>query len=111
MIYAGKDGIQYNLSSTPFAKGGEGEIFAVNGQAGIVAKIYLPGKAGIDKERKLVKMVGEPPDSSVLSQIAWPQDVLYNAGQFVGFTMPKLSINEDLNVIYEYGDSAKYANT
>jgi|GEM_PF-2823901 len=110
MMLKGKGGIQYSLASSPLATGGEGEIYAVNGQSGIVAKIYLPGKAGIDKERKLVKMVGEPPDKSILSQIAWPQDVIYNAGQFVGFIMPKLSINEDLNVVYEYGSAAKYAN-
>ena len=108
MIYKGKGGLQYDLAPTPLAAGGEGEIYNVNGQPNIVAKIYKLGKTSVEKERKLVKMVDFPPDKSVLSQIAWPQDVLYNAGQFVGFIMPKMNINEDLNVVYEYGSSAKY---
>jgi len=108
MIYKGKGGLQYDLSAKPLAAGGEGEIYDILGQPSLVAKIYKPGKTSLDKEKKLVRMVDFPPDKSVLSQIAWPQDVLYNAGQFVGFVMPKMNINEDLNVVYEYGASSKY---
>ena len=110
MVYTGKGGIKYDLSAKPLAAGGEGEIFDINGRPNFVAKIYKTGKASLDKEKKLIKMVNEPPDKSVLSQIAWPQDVLYNTGQFVGFIMHKMDINEDLNVIYEYGSAAKYPN-
>ena len=110
MTYNGKGNIQYNLSSKPLAAGGEGEIYDITGQSHLVAKLYKPGKIGPEKERKLIRMVNFPPDKSVLTQIAWPHDVLYNAGQFVGFVMPKMKINEDLNVIYEYGSSAKYSN-
>ena len=108
MNLRGKGGLQYALSAKPLAAGGEGEIYSISGKPNLVAKIYLPGKTSAEKERKLVKMVDFPPDRSVLTQIAWPQDVLYNAGRFVGFVMPKMNINEDLNVIYEYGASAKY---
>jgi DNA-binding helix-hairpin-helix protein with protein kinase domain len=108
MSYKGKGGIQYNLAFKPFATGGEGEVYDVVGQSGLVAKIYKPGKASLEKERKLVKMVSEPPAKSVLSQIAWPHDVLYDAGSFVGFVMPKMKTHEALNVIYEFGSSAKY---
>jgi len=107
-MYKGKGGIQYTLSAKALAAGGEGEIFDITGQPNVVAKIYKPGKTSVEKERKLIRMVDFPPDKSVLSQIAWPQDVLYDSGKFVGFVMPKMSINEDLNVIYEYGASAKY---
>jgi len=110
MTYNGKGSLQYNLSSQYLKAGGEGEIYDIIGQSGLVAKIYKPGKVSSDKERKLIRMVNFPPDKDVLSQIAWPQDVLYNAGKFVGFVMPKMNINEDLNVIYEYGSSAKYHN-
>ena len=108
MNVKGKGGIDYTLSAKLIKSGGEGEIYDINGKPGIVAKIYKPGKATSEKERKLIKMVVFPPDASVLSQIAWPQDVLYENGLFVGFIMPKMNINEDLNVIYEYGASAKY---
>jgi len=108
MIYKGKGGLKYELPQKPLTAGGEGEIYTVIGQPKLVAKIYKYGKASLDKERKLVKMVSEPPSRNVLSQIAWPQDVLYDNNKFIGFIMPKMDINEDLNVIYEYGTSAKY---
>ena len=108
MIYKGKGGLQYDLAVKPLAAGGEGRIYNIVGQPDLVAKIYKSGKASLEKERKLLTMIKEPPDESVLSQIAWPRDVLYNAGLFVGFTMPRMEINEDLNVMYEYGSTAKY---
>ena len=110
MFLKGKGGLQYNLASKPLAAGGEGEIYDVVNNRSLVAKIYKSGKTSLEKERKLIRMVDFPPDKSVLSQIAWPQDILYDAGRFVGFTMPKMNITEDLNVIYEYGSTAKYPN-
>ncbi len=111
MIYTGKGGKKYTLESSPFAQGGEGKIFKVIGNAGIVAKLYKDGLNTVDKERKLLIMVDKKPSDSIKEQIAWPIDVLYNSNhKFVGFIMPKLAINEDLNVIYEFGDSAKYPN-
>ena len=107
-LLIGKGGINYSLAAKPIKSGGEGEIYDVNGKPGIVVKIYKPGKATSEKELKLIKMIAFPPDASVLAQIAWPQDVLYENGQFIGFSMQKMNVNEDLNVIYEYGASAKY---
>ena len=108
MILKGKGGIQYNLEATPFAQGGEGQIFNINGHPDKVAKLYKAGKITPDHERKLLKMVIAPPEQDVLDQIAWPLDVLYDNNKFVGFIMRKFKLNEDLNVIYEYGSSAKY---
>ena len=108
MILTGKGGKQYNLEPAPFAQGGEGEIYNVIGQPQIVAKLYKQGKITIEHERKLVTMMSTPPNANVMTQIAWPQDVLYKQGVFVGFIMQKFKLNEDLNVIYEYGSAAKY---
>ena len=108
MILKGKGGIQYNLEATPFAQGGEGQIFNINGHPDKVAKLYKTGKITPDHERKLLKMIITPPEQDVLDQIAWPLDVLYDNNKFVGFIMRKFKLNEDLNVIYEYGSSAKY---
>jgi len=107
IICEGKSGLQYNLS-TLLKSGGEGEIYDIIGKPNLVAKLYKTGKTNQEKEFKLLKMVSDPPDKNMLSQIAWPQEVLYKSGSFVGFIMQKLKINEDLNVIYEYGSSAKY---
>jgi len=109
MNYTGKSGVQYNLSKK-LASGGEGEIYDITGKPDCVAKIYKSGKANSEKENKLLKMANDPPNQNMLKQIAWPQDVLYEGSNFVGFIMPKLEINEDLNVIYEYGSTAKYKN-
>ena len=108
MILKGKGGIQYNLEAAPFAQGGEGQIFNINDHPDKVAKLYKAGKITPDHERKLLKMVITPPEQDVLDQIAWPLDVLYDNDKFVGFIMRKFKLNEDLNVIYEYGSSAKY---
>lgn len=110
MRYKGKGGIQYDLEAKPFAQGGEGQVFNIVGKPNLVAKLYKDTISIGDRERKLNVMVTYPPDKSVLNQIAWPVDVLYNGNTFIGFVMPKLKINEDLNVIYEYGSSAKYPN-
>jgi len=109
MIYKGKGGKQYELSVKPLAAGGEGEIYDIIGQPKSVAKIYKTGKATNDKEQKLLRMIHYPPEPEALKQIAWPQDLLYDSSyRFVGFVMSKMSLNEDLNVIYEPGSSAKY---
>lgn len=108
MVLKGKGGIQYNVEATPFAQGGEGQIFNISGHPDKVAKLYKAGKITPDHERKLLKMIITPPEQDVLDQIAWPLDVLYDNNKFVGFIMRKFKLNEDLNVIYEYGSSAKY---
>lgn len=108
MILKGKGGIQYTLESRPFAQGGEGQIFNIDGNSGKVAKLYKQGRITVEQERKLIKMVMTPPSQDVLDQIAWPLDVLYDNGQAAGFIMRKFDLKEDLNVIYEYGSSSKY---
>ncbi len=108
MTLRGKGGISYNVKDNHFAQGGEGSIHDIIGHPDKVAKLYKSGKITADHERKLVKMIQSPPDRDVMDQIAWPLDVLYENGRFVGFVMHKFKLNEDLNVIYEYGSSAKY---
>ena len=104
-------GLKYNLENAPFAQGGEGKVYNIVGEPKKVAKLYKNGLNDLQKERKLLVMVNNPPSKSVMSQIAWPLDVLYDSSNtFVGFVMPKLAINEDLNVIYEYGSASKYPN-
>ena len=111
MTYKGKGGKQYNLAQNPFAQGGEGKVYEVLGDMQIVAKLYKNGLNTVEKERKLITMVDNPPDKTIMTQISWPLDVLYdNSNTFVGFVMPRLNINEELNVIYEYGSTAKYPN-
>ena len=101
---------EYSLMFPAIKAGGEGEIFDLIGNPKLVAKKFKPDKVSTDKENKLMTMINNPPDTSVQDQIAWPQDVLYDGWQFVGFTMRKLAFEVDLNVVYEYGSTSKYPN-
>ncbi|MCL2169503.1 MAG: hypothetical protein FWB74_05695, partial [Defluviitaleaceae bacterium] len=109
--YFGSSKKQYSLDiANPLnSTGGEGIIYNVNGSPNLVAKLYRPNKVTASREKKLLHMVSHPPSQEAVDNIAWPQDVLYTgSGQFAGFIMRKLTIGEDLNVMYEYGAGAKY---
>jgi len=104
MMRIGITGSSYRLESSAFSSGGEGDIYRVLGSAPKkVAKIYKAGKSSRDLENKLIYMVSNPPDPTVLNQVAWPLDVLYDTqNKFCGFVMPELSINAELKDVYQY---------
>lgn len=73
--------------------GGEAEVFAVQGQSALVAKIYH--KPTSDHDQKLALMIANPPVDPCQrmnpphTSIAWPRERLYDStGNFVGYTMP-----------------------
>ena len=73
------------------SRGGEGVIYALPAQPGLVAKLYT--KPAEHPEAKLAWMKANPPqdpsNSSGHSAIAWPLDLLYTpTGTFAGFLMP-----------------------
>ena len=106
----GRNGDRYDIAGQPFAKGGEGEIYNILNMPGYVIKAYKDAESAREREGKLLAMVSAKPDEAQLKQIAWPLDVVYtNGGHFVGFVMEKLDISDDLNVVYEYGPTSKYA--
>ena len=93
----------YILEPNRIASGGEGDIYRVSSQTGLVAKIYQHEVLSAELEKKLNYMVNHPPAKSVLTQVAWPRDVVANeAGQFCGFIMPELQINASLSDVYKY---------
>lgn len=75
------------------ARGGQGAIFSVNGQPGLLAKVYIP-KPDEELEDKLTWMVDHaPPDPSAPQHatFAWPADLLYDAQRhFLGYVMPRV---------------------
>ena len=100
--YLGMSGKQYQLSSK-LGSGGEGDIYSVSGDSSKVAKLYHTDRVSRELEEKLRYMVNKPPRTEVLSQVAWPMDVLYDgSNKFMGFVMPKLTIDADLGEIYVY---------
>ena len=78
MTVTGLNNTTYKLNPIPIGSGGEGDIYDIYG-SDRVAKIYKPGTMSKDLEEKLKLMVSKPPDASVLSQVAWPLDIVYNA--------------------------------
>ncbi|MDM8527311.1 hypothetical protein QUF58_03790 [Anaerolineales bacterium HSG24] len=70
-------------------KGGEARVLNVASRDDHVAKIYH--KPTDSREAKIIAMVHKPPDQPKSHvSLAWPTEVLYNQGEFVGFTMPKV---------------------
>ena len=105
----GKNSKKYVLTEPPLASGGEGAVYNIVGDSHLLAKIYHAAKLQASPElgEKLEYMVNNPPDASVLDQIAWPIDVLRDSsGRFCGFIMPKLDAREELKNIYPYPPKA-----
>ena len=103
MRYTGLSGKTYELGSTPFSSGGEGEIYEIVKVSDKCAKIYHQVLRSKELEEKLKVMVANPPDQSVLFQIAWPLDIIYsNVKDFVGFIMPKISSLNVKSVIIKF---------
>ncbi len=65
-------------------RGGEGTVYEVAGDPRQVAKIYLAPKRA-EREAKIRAMVRAP---TRVSRVAWPTEMLLEAGAFAGFLMP-----------------------
>ncbi|MHC6202129.1 SUMF1/EgtB/PvdO family nonheme iron enzyme [Breznakiellaceae bacterium SP9] len=101
-VVTGLSGTRYQLTAQ-FKTGGEGTVWHTD-KAGLLAKTYH--KPTPELEGKLRYMVNKQPGPQVLSQIAWPQDVIYDANhRFTGLIMRKLDITDELDPIYNYPPS------
>jgi DNA-binding helix-hairpin-helix protein with protein kinase domain len=87
-------------------KGGEGIVYDVVGRPSQVAKLYHESNRTKQKEHKLQAMIANPPqdESRTFSpphvSIAWPQELFYTQGQFVGFLMPRIEQSPDIFKLY-----------
>ena len=104
MTVSGLLGAQYQLDPNLLGDGGEGKVYRVlGGSDKKVAKIYNQGAISREMVEKLGLMMVNPPPASVLTQVAWPLDMIFDkANQPCGFIMPELSINTELGDIYKY---------
>ncbi|RMD88390.1 MAG: hypothetical protein D6813_12140, partial [Calditrichaeota bacterium] len=85
------------------ARGGEGEIWTVQGKSDFVAKIFL--KPDLELEKKLNYMVSHPPRDRVMEEfkfpsIAWPTSLLYADNRFTGYLMPRVSGGVEIIEVY-----------
>lgn len=105
--YIGKNGKQYTATEPPIGRGGEGTVYGISGMPDYVLKVFKDGKRTETRHRKLLTMIATQLPPSAMQQITWPIDVVYQNAQFVGYVMPAIKNNEDLNVMY----SDKYTCT
>lgn len=104
-IYTGLKGEKYSIIMPALAKGGEGAIYKIVDKPDYVLKIFLDGKQTESRHRKLLAMIGTQLPNEALNQVTWPIDVIYDNNRFVGYLMPRLEKNDNLNVIYSDNDS------
>jgi serine/threonine protein kinase len=85
--------------------GGEAEVFAIEGNESLVAKIYkLPSP---DRERKLQAMIQNMPVDPTLSSghrsICWPETLLYDSrNYFAGFLMSRVDFTTNRQLLAFY---------
>ena len=93
-IVTTKQGQQIKLEDTPFAKGGEGEVYKIITPHNLVdhcVKIYYQQYQNGLKESKIDYMVNHKPQTltdGATFTICWPTDIVYKQNTFVGFVMP-----------------------
>lgn len=98
--YQGTKGSVYTITQTPLASGGEGSIYSIKDMENTVLKIFKPERRTKGREEKLLKMVKYQLSTEQLQQVTWPQDVVYDQNGFVGYVMPRLWGNQNLNKVY-----------
>jgi len=102
MRLRGISGNIYDTDYSPFTSGGEGAIYRVISNPGVVVKVYTPAFATPERFEKLKLMKDHQPVND-LYQLAWPIDVLlFEDDTFAGFAMPTLKSDKILADIYIY---------
>jgi len=80
-------------------RGGEGTVYAVDGDNKIAAKLYHQDKAN-ERREKILSMVNANWHAQA-SNVAFPIDALFNASsQFIGFTMPRVGGHKPIERLY-----------
>ncbi len=100
MEFHGVNGKYYKTIEPALGKGGEGSVYRIENMPNFVLKMFSESKRTESRHRKLLAMIDTPIEKNALQQITWPTDVVYLDGNFVGYIMPLIKNNEDLNVMY-----------
>ena len=85
-------------------KGGEGWVYAVQGQDDLVVKIWHYGREPEDAEQKIRYMVAKrvEPDPSATWRVIWPEQPVKHEGVTVGYTMRRLNPGEWTQPVHYY---------
>lgn len=103
-MYTGLQHISYTIGRLT-GKGGEGEVYEVNENPNLLAKLYNEPLTS-EKVKKLTLMVAL--QKTTISQIAaWPSDVIAENGTPVGLVMRKLTGFVPLHMLFSPMDRKK----
>jgi hypothetical protein len=90
------DGTQITIDTNFLGEGGEGGVYEITSPQKFkssVAKILLTHNRVIERRYKVDYMIKNPPaetkDQTGHSFLIWPEHILFENNQFVGFLMPK----------------------
>lgn len=95
MTLKGTKGSVYTLEERPLASGGEGAVYGIVGEPGLLAKIWLPAKRTQRRAEKIQRMV-QAQRAEELKDIAWPLDVLSDGSSVCGFVMRRFGQTANL---------------
>ncbi len=91
-----QNGATLSVAENPLGEGGEGAVYEILSPANYrnsVAKILYPDKRTNERRYKVRYMVDNPPaniqDINGHNFLIWPQQILLDNNDFVGFIMPK----------------------
>jgi len=98
--YVGLKGKKYTVITPAIGSGGEGSVYKIAGDPDSVLKVFIENKRTETRHRKLLAMIDSNLPQNAMQQITWPRDVVYVNNSFVGYVMPYVDNNENLNVIY-----------
>ena len=91
------NGVSIDVEDSPFASGGEGDIFKIISPisyANQVLKIYKSDKRTKSKEDKIKFLANNKPNITDINghySVIWPVHVAYSNSKFIGFTMHEAS--------------------
>lgn len=105
--YKGKSGKVYQIGKK-IGAGGEGTVYLLENNCSQVAKIFHDGIKNPEMKRnKLETMISMPIKSVIdnILRVAWPEDILYEGTEFVGYVMPY--VDAPYEIFYVYRDDAE----
>ena len=100
---------RYIFLKSPIGSGGEANIYTVQINSELVAKVYHQPHG--DYARKLAFMVANPPVDPLAKEgrvsIAWATELVTDLGLVVGFLMPKLDTSKAKPIFQYYNPSER----